>query len=843
MILYLHPLCRVRKRFRLIRQIIKRSLTATLLFCAFLLLTKHAALAASGDRSLTVAPGEQRVLTQRAAAASTGPRAQIAPPQREVTQGENADFISRSIADPDVPINSLLWTGPSRQTSQNNRFVVETAKLRPGSYEVTLTVIDKRQRQNQAVAKLIVKPQRTPGGGSSGTSDGPSVESRPPVAKINPDRREVMQGDRARFVSNSRHPDPRGRIIRYAWTTEWGQKGTGESLDVDTHQLRPGRYRLRLEITDQRELRAVDAATLVVFSPYVRPPRPGPPMPPPPPLGQTLPPRRPPEPPKLTQAPTAKVMPEYLEANPGEAAFFDGRQSRDPDGRIVSWSWRVDGEPLSRGQAIDINTLHLAPGNHRISLEVTDDQGLTGAASGLLIVKQPTKDVDVALVELQVMPAQTPPNREVQITAVVANKGKDLVQNVKMRFEVGRTLLSETLVPSLSPGEKSEAKAKWLASSPGEHTVAAKLDPDNRLGDINKTNNSRTRAVIVSSQAVITIGPNPLQVNQGEKAEFVSQASFPDGRSAPGLKYMWHGPGARIGHSASFPLDTSDIRPGRYQINLEVSDSQGPITTKSATLVVAERRPEVWVTAENQDPETGEIVKFTAGTKPNFSNMEYKFVFGDGRETDWSATPEIGHSYEKSESYTVQLIARRAGVVAGQTSIVVRVKEIAYTVILRSDPENVRAGDAVTFSARVEPPVGDVEYQFRFGDGGETAWTRAATTTHAFSRRGTYTVMTTARIRGTRLVQSQPTNVRIERNLSWLWLGIGVAVIAAIGYAMWGQYSSTPPVGFSIVPRVDLASLTVATSGEMDSRCEISVRAARGEYQCRIEVDGALVDR
>ena len=110
--LYLHPLCRV--RFRLIRQIIKRSLTATLLSCAFLPLTKHAALAASGDRSLTVAPGEQRVLTQRAVAPSSGPRAQIAPPQIEVTRGENANFISRSVADPDVPINSLLWTGPSR---------------------------------------------------------------------------------------------------------------------------------------------------------------------------------------------------------------------------------------------------------------------------------------------------------------------------------------------------------------------------------------------------------------------------------------------------------------------------------------------------------------------------------------------------------------------------------------------------------------------------------------------------------------------------------------------------------------------------------------------------------
>src|SRR5438445_11683155 len=121
MMLYLHPLCRV--RFRLIRQIIKRSLTATLLSCAFLPLTKHAALAASGDRSLTVAPGEQRVLTQRAVAASTGPRAQIAPPQIEVTQGENTNFINSSDADPDLPIKNLQWTGPSRQTSQTHRIL------------------------------------------------------------------------------------------------------------------------------------------------------------------------------------------------------------------------------------------------------------------------------------------------------------------------------------------------------------------------------------------------------------------------------------------------------------------------------------------------------------------------------------------------------------------------------------------------------------------------------------------------------------------------------------------------------------------------------------------------
>ena len=68
------------------------------------------------------------------------------------------------------------------------------------------------------------------------------MESRSPVAKINPDRENVKQGDAAHFVSNSRHPDPEGKLVRYAWTTQWGQTGERQALDIDTKQLRPGVY-------------------------------------------------------------------------------------------------------------------------------------------------------------------------------------------------------------------------------------------------------------------------------------------------------------------------------------------------------------------------------------------------------------------------------------------------------------------------------------------------------------------------------------------------------------------------------------------------------------------------
>src|SRR5262249_18465788 len=152
-----------------------------------------------------------------------------------------------------------------------------------------------------------------------------------------------------------------------------------------------------------------------------------------------------------------------------------------------------------------------------------------------------------------------------------------------------------------------------------------------------------------------------------------------------------------------FQLDTGDIRPGKHQITLEISDAGGAIGTATATLIVIERPPEPSLAANPQDPAAGQTVNVTGGTKPSLTETEPKFSFGD---------------------------------------------------------------------APAE-----------------------------------------------------------------LWLGIGAALLAL---AMLVYLLLSPSI--TIVPRIDLQSLTVATSGKIDSHCAIGVRAARGEYRCRIDLDGALVN-
>jgi PKD domain-containing protein len=620
-----------RKRLRPIQRTLKA--TATFLLLAFLPLTKNIALADVANRPTMVAAGEPRALAQERVVPPSGSKAETTTPQAQVKQGQKATFTSDSATDKHERKSQTVARPIVRQGASDKRNTdgvggVESrspvTKINPGRQNVKqgdaapgTSHGPGRVESRGPVARINpgrynVKQSDTP----PGTSDGPGdVAPRGPIARINPEEKRAPQGEIVHFASASRHPDPKGRIIRQSWTTQWGQNALGKTLDVDTRQLHPGLYHLVLKVTDQRELSDTYTATLVVVN------RPNPPRPPD--ISNPGPPR--PDPP---QPPVVRLEP-----------------------------------PI---------------------------------------------------------PAQPP------IAATTPN-----------------------------------------------------------LPNFNSTNNAAPGAILGPSQTVVTISPNPLEVNRGAKAQF------------------------------------------------------GSNTTATATPVVVERPPEVWLTTETQDPDVGQTVKFTGGTKPILGDTEYKFVFGDTKETNWSVTPEASHRYEEPRNYTVQIVARRAGMIMGQTSTAVTVKETPYSVTLTSDHENVRQGDAVTFTARVEPPLGDVEYQFRFSDAPAKEWTHAATTAHLFSRDGTYTATVAIRIRGTRIVESPAMHIRVSAPPPvWPWAVLAVALIAAATSYIKRKLLR---VNFFVVPNTDLASLTIATSAKIDSDCSIGVRAARGDYKCMIQVDGALV--
>jgi PKD repeat protein len=59
--------------------------------------------------------------------------------------------------------------------------------------------------------------------------------------------------------------------------------------------------------------------------------------------------------------------------------MFNSSASSDPDGVILYYSWDLDGSSLAEGR--DLVYIFDNPGSYRVTLTVTDDQGLSASDS------------------------------------------------------------------------------------------------------------------------------------------------------------------------------------------------------------------------------------------------------------------------------------------------------------------------------------------------------------------------------------------------------------------------------------------------------------------------------
>lgn len=94
-----------------------------------------------------------------------------------------------------------------------------------------------------------------------------------------------------------------------------------------------------------------------------------------------------PEPEVPNRSPQAKVDPSSVQATVGKAISLDASASSDPDGSIVSYTWRVgNGTPTTSESPTFTHTFHEA-GLQTILLTVTDDRGGTAVFVVQAVIK------------------------------------------------------------------------------------------------------------------------------------------------------------------------------------------------------------------------------------------------------------------------------------------------------------------------------------------------------------------------------------------------------------------------------------------------------------------------
>lgn len=145
------------------------------------------------------------------------------------------------------------------------------------------------------------------------------------------------------------------------------------------------------------------------------------------------------------------------------------------------------------------------------------------------------------------------------------------------------------------------------------------------------------------------------------------------------------------------------------------------------------------------ETDTTTPVQFTASASDS-ATLEYRWNFGDGTKSSWSASPSVQHTYTKDGYYTATLMVREVGTLDGyisSMSATVKVIDLSNTAphhlsftVQPSDPD---AGTVVYFNGTAVDDQGDpLTFSWSFGDGNTALGQRV---THQFtSGSGSYTV-------------------------------------------------------------------------------------------------------
>jgi len=234
---------------------------------------------------------------------------------------ETITFNAADSYDPDGYIVNYSWDFGDGSTATG--FIAFHAYADNGSYSVTLTVTDNDGATASAHATKIVM-------------------NRPPVASFT-ETAEIVDTEETISFDASDSNDPDGYIVDYSWDFGDGTKGTGVSVQHAYSQ--DGTYTVTLTVTDNDGATDTIEATKTV----------------------------------LNRSPIASFTESAHTVSSSENIHFDGSESHDPDGTIVSYSWDFGDGNTATG--VEVDNAYEDDGVYTVTLTVIDDDDATGSAT------------------------------------------------------------------------------------------------------------------------------------------------------------------------------------------------------------------------------------------------------------------------------------------------------------------------------------------------------------------------------------------------------------------------------------------------------------------------------
>jgi hypothetical protein len=208
-------------------------------------------------------------------------------------------------------------------------------------------------------------------------------------------------------------------------------------------------------------------------------------------------------------APAAVLDDQFVEqtSSAGAEVFLDGSKSADPDGDPLVYSWDIDGDGVFGDGEGPLVTLPFGPGQHTVSLRVTDLQGLSGTATAVIVVRDTTPPEIAAPADLVLEQEAPEGNRDVALGVPTILDAVDAAPSVTNDapeiFAAGTTLVTWMATDDSGNASTAEQQVTVEDTTPPK-IVSLSVTPDELWPP-----NHKMRSVEVRATLVDAADPNP----------------------------------------------------------------------------------------------------------------------------------------------------------------------------------------------------------------------------------------------------------------------------------------------------------------------------------------------
>src|SRR5689334_17539148 len=237
-----------------------------------------------------------------------------------------------------------------------------------------------------------------------------------------------------------------------------------------------------------------------------------------------------------------------------------------------------------------------------------------------------------------------------------------------------------------------------------------------------------------------------------------------------------------LGTQVTFSLSPSSIAGDRrYVVTLYFGDGQrqemhqtatthlyqsvGTYTYSVAVKNAAVNPPQVDLNATPVPAGTGQTITFIARPSGPYPNLQYRFDYGDGIQSNWQVNPVTEHSYSRPGNYSAFVdIGNGAQRIGGSLRKQITITSPALSVSLNATPLSAQASRPVIFNATVSPNLVNATYKFTFGDGEPPVLQTNPQVQHVYKSAGSYraVVQVTQNGSGNSAVQSNAVVLNVQ---------------------------------------------------------------------------------